>query len=63
LPLLESYIDKKKADFITIKRDSSKIIFNFETDGSLSTKDALKETAKILAEKYAEFGKLLKNLK
>ena len=63
LPLLESYIDKKKADFITIKRDSSKIIFSFETDGSLSAKDVLRETAKILAEKYAEFGKLLKNLK
>jgi len=63
LPVLESYIDKKKVDFITIKRDSSKIIFSFETDGSLSAKDALRETAKILAEKYAEFGKLLKNLK
>jgi len=63
LPVLESYIDKAKADFITIKRDPSKIIFSFETDGSLSAKDALRETAKILAEKYAEFGKLLKNLK
>lgn len=63
LPVLESYIDKAKADFITIKRDSSKIIFSFETDGSLSAKDALRESAKILAEKYAEFGKLLKNLK
>ena len=63
MPVLESYIDKAKADFITIKRDPTKIIFSFETDGSLSAKDALKKSAKILEEKYAEFGKLLKKLK
>jgi DNA-directed RNA polymerase subunit D len=63
LPVFESYVDKAKADFITIKRDPNKIIFSFETDGSLSAKDALRESAKILEEKYAEFGKLLKNLK
>ena len=63
LPILESYIDKEKADFITIKRDQSKITFSYETDGSLNAKDALKESVTILIKKYDEFGKLLKNLK
>ena len=63
IPVFESYVDKAKADFITIKRDPSKIIFSFETDGSLSAKDALRESAKILEKKYAEFGQLMKSLK
>lgn len=63
MPVLESYIDKHKADFITIKRDPSSVIFSFETDGSLSTQDVLRESAKILENKYTEFGKLLKKLK
>jgi len=61
--LLEYHIDKEKADFITIKRDPSNLIFTFETDGSLSAKDALIESSKILKEKYKELGKQLKNLK
>jgi len=63
LTVLESYIDKAKIDFITIKRDPTKITFSFETDGSLSAKDALKESVDILTKKYDEFGKLLKKLK
>jgi len=63
LPILESYIDKENVDFITIKRDPTKVIFSFETDGSVSAKDAILESAKILEKKYAEFGKLLKNQK
>jgi len=63
MPLFESYLEKEKVDFIKIKRDSNKLIFSFETDGSFTAKDALMESSKILAEKYAEFGKLFKNLK
>lgn len=63
MAVLESYLEKEKVDFISIKRDPNNIIFSFETDGSFTAQDALKETAKILSEKYAEFGKLLKNLK
>ena len=63
LPLLEYHLNKEKIDFIKIKRDQSKIMFTFETDGSLSAKDAIIESAKILEKKYAEFGKLLKKLK
>lgn len=48
---------------ITVKGDENKFIFHFETDSSLTAKDVLRESAKILAEKYAEFGKLLKKLK
>jgi DNA-directed RNA polymerase subunit D len=63
LSLLEYYIDKEKADFITLKRDSSKITFSFETDGALSAKDAIIESGKILKEKYKELGKHLKDIK
>jgi len=63
LTVLESYIDKAKIDFITVKRDPTKITFSFETDGSLSAKDALKGSVDILTKKYDEFGKLLKKLK
>jgi DNA-directed RNA polymerase subunit D len=63
IPVLESYMDKYKVDFITINRDPSKIIFRFETDGSLKAEDVLKESAKILEDKYAELGKLLKKVK
>ena len=63
MPVLESYIDKAKVDFISIKRDPSKIIFSFETDSSLDAEEALKKSVEILMEKYSEFGKLLKELK
>jgi len=63
LPVLESYIDQEKIDYIKIKRDPTKVTFNFETDGALKAKDAIIESAKILEKKYNEFGKQLKNLK
>ena len=63
LSVLESHINKTKADFIKIKRDPKKITFSFETDGSLTAKDVLVESAKILEQKYIEFTKQLKNLK
>jgi len=63
IPVFESYIEKEKIDFITIKRDPTNVTFSFETDGSLTAKDALVESAKILEDKYQKFGKLLKNLK
>jgi DNA-directed RNA polymerase subunit D len=62
LPVLESFIDKAKADYITIKRDDNTIIYSFETDGALSAQDVLRESAKILSEKYAEFDRLLKKI-
>ena len=63
LPVFESYMDKQKIDYITVNRDPTKITFTFETDGSLSAKDALLETAKMLQGKYSEFGKQLSKLK
>ena len=63
LPVLESYINQQKVDFIKIKRDTTKVTFYFETDGSLTAKDAIVHSAKLLEDKYAEFGKQLKNLK
>jgi DNA-directed RNA polymerase subunit D len=62
LSILESYIEKEKIDFITIKKDPTNIIFSFETDGSFTAKDAIIESAKILENKYSEFSKLLKDL-
>jgi len=63
LPIFESYIDKYDIDFIYIFRDPTKIIFSYETDGSLSAKDTLVNTCKILQEKYNQFGKELDKLK
>ena len=63
LPILESYIDKEKIDYIKIIRDPTNVTFTFETDGSFSTKVAIFESAKILESKYSELGKLLKTLK
>jgi DNA-directed RNA polymerase subunit D len=63
LPTLESIVEKEKIDFITIKRDPTKITFSFETDGSLTAKDVIIESAKILEQKYTEFSKQLKGLK
>ena len=63
LPVFESYIDKHRIDFITITRNPNNYTFTFETDGSLTAKDAIFESAKILEKKYNEFGKQLKNLK
>jgi DNA-directed RNA polymerase subunit D len=63
LPEFEYHLNKEKIDYITINRDPNNITFNFETDGSLTAKDALVQSAKMLQEKYSEFGKLLKSLK
>ena len=63
LPILEAIIDKEKIDYIKIKKDSNNIIFSFETDGSISSNNALLESINILKEKYKEFGKLLKKIK
>ena len=63
LSVFESFIDKEEIDFITIKKDPTKVTFSYETDGSLSAKDTIVESAKILSKKYNEFGKLLKELK
>ncbi len=63
LPVIESYIDKEDIDFITIKRNPNNFTFKFETDGSLKAKDAILEAAKMVEEKYKEFGKELKKLK
>ena len=63
ISVLESYIEKSKVDFITVKRDPSKIIFSFETDSSLEAEESLRKSVEILKEKYNEFGKLLKKLK
>jgi DNA-directed RNA polymerase subunit D len=63
LPVFESYIEREKINFINVKRDVNNFTFYFETDGSLTTNDALYESAKILEDKYAEFVKQLKKLK
>lgn len=63
LPELEQYLEKGKEESITVRRDTSKITFAFETDGSMSAKDALKESVAILTRKYEEFAAHLKELK
>jgi DNA-directed RNA polymerase subunit D len=63
LPVFEAYLERKKVDYITVKKDPTRIRFKLETDGSLTAKDAVIESAKILEEKFKEFGTLLKDLK
>ncbi len=60
--ILESYLEKNKTEFITISKDPSKLLFSFETDGSMSAKAALQQSVNILAKKYEEFRGLLKDL-
>ena len=60
--LLESYIEKSKADYITLTKDPAKLLFSFETDGSMSAKTALQESVNILTKKYEEFRGQLKDL-
>lgn len=63
LPILESYINKEKIDFITITCDENHIQFHFETDGSLTTDVAMEHSLTLLETKLEEFGKKLKKLK
>jgi DNA-directed RNA polymerase subunit D len=60
--LFESYLEKHKVECITMTKDPSKLLFSFETDGSMSAKAALQESVNILVKKYEEFRGLLKDL-
>jgi DNA-directed RNA polymerase subunit D len=62
LSVLETYIQKNKEDYITMKKDPTILTFSFETDGSMSAKAALQESISILTKKYEEFRGLLKDL-
>lgn len=62
LAVLESYLDKNKVDFISIRKDPTNLLFTFETDGSMSAKAALQESINILAKKYETFRGALKDL-
>ena len=62
LPLLESYVDKEKADFISINRDQHHVLFHFETDGSYSADKALLKSVDIFKNKIHTFSKLIDDL-
>jgi DNA-directed RNA polymerase subunit D len=62
MSMLETYIEKNKEDYITVKNDETKLTFSFETDGSMNAKVALQESINILTKKYEEFRELLKDL-
>jgi len=62
IPILESYMDKLHADFISLEKDQGRIHFHFETDGSLQAKDALIHSVKIFEDKLTELQGLLKDL-
>jgi DNA-directed RNA polymerase subunit D len=59
---LETYLDKNTAEYIMVTKDQSKLIFSFETDGSMSAQAALQESISILTKKYEEFRGLLKDI-
>jgi DNA-directed RNA polymerase subunit D len=62
LLLFENHLEKTDIDCISMKKDPSRMTFRFETDGSLSAKEALVESINILTKKYEEFNNQLKNL-
>ena len=62
LAVLETYLEKSDDQLITVTKDPAKMTFTFETDGSMSAKDALVESTTILSKKYEEVAKLLKEL-
>jgi len=59
----KSCVDICENDAIAVEYDPHKFIFHLETDTSLTAKDALVESAKILIGKYEELGKALKTIK
>jgi DNA-directed RNA polymerase subunit D len=60
--VFQTYLEKSKPDFITITKDPTKLLFSFETDGSMTAKAALQESVHILTQKYEDFRKSLKDL-
>ncbi len=58
--LCKSCMEICKRNAIKVKGDETRIIMQYETDGSLSAKEALKEALKILYNKYDELEKALK---
>jgi DNA-directed RNA polymerase subunit D len=57
--LCKSCVETCKKNAITVSGDESKIIMQYETDGSLTAKDALKKALTLLYEKYDELAKKL----
>ncbi len=49
-------------DAITVKGLEDKFILSYDTDGSLSAEDVLKESLKILVEKFGNVAELVENL-
>jgi DNA-directed RNA polymerase subunit D len=62
LPLFESFVDKEKADFISINRDQQHVLFHFETDGSYSADKAMLKSVDIFKNKIHTFSKLIDDL-
>lgn len=62
LPLLESYVDKEKADFIKIERDQHHVQFHFETDGSYTADKALMKSIELFTQKLQDFSKMIDEL-
>ena len=62
LPLLESYVDKEKADFIKIERDQHHVQFHFETDGSYTADKALMKSIELFKQKLQDFSKMIDEL-
>ncbi len=57
--LCRSCMEVCEKDAIKVEGDEKRIILQYETDGSLSARDALKEALKALHQKYDEMEKVL----
>jgi DNA-directed RNA polymerase subunit D len=62
LPVLESYIETERVDFITVSKDPQAIQFHFETDGSIPADETMLYALDIFKDKLDEFESLTKKL-
>ena len=57
--MCKSCVEACRKEAITVEGDENRIIMQYETDGSMSAKDALKEAISILHKKYEEMKEKL----
>ena len=57
--LCKSCSEACRREAINVKGDETRIIMQYETDGSMTAKEALKQALKILSRKYEELEKAL----
>jgi DNA-directed RNA polymerase subunit D len=60
--MCNSCVDVCEKNAIKVKKNPNKFLFQFETDGSMTAKDALIQSLAIIRKKYEDFGKMIGKL-